>query len=576
MADTFIDPLQQVLDKYRAAAGEQPIATKSSDEQPQPIDREESTEDMYGDNDLAQDIAREDAIREQERLDRIAEMRTNVDSDVMMPPDPHDMNYHKEAIAYQGEKLEIVTRMIQNVIHKYELVGGIPEEIKMQVMGELIDIYHRTGEQISEEFEQTILKHWQTPPAANVMSDQRREQTQPVNMTDDQEQQQTSPQIPVPTININVEAGTPVTVNVDDSIVPNFTRSNEVNIHVKELTPMTLEAMTIIENSPRPNVIKPYDSGLHDVPVTLPLSGYRCVMRPINYFGFIQLTTPMSGNNSENELRKWSVIYKHMKNVSIGEFADFEDFLKKTKYQDRELLMWALLVATADEEETISFPCNNDKCGRMNTVKYHPREIVHLDPELIPEHYNRTHSVSVGDEALEHFHAVSGKRTMYRLEESDLYVEINEPSAYEFINEKLELVQNLYKRYRPNEEDMTNFDVNDPTMIEFDYLSANAMFVSAFVKIDNQTNPPTHYRYTNWDTDIERIITEDLGTEDSATLLKLIEHARSNVTPASFYIPNVVCPHCGHKENLVIGDIGNTLLLQMSRRLGSTKINLIK
>ena len=109
--------------------------------------------------------------------------------------------------------------------------------------------------------------------------------------------------------------------------------SRVVDILVKEVSEKELKMANIIENSNIKGIISKYDSGINDVPLTLPLSGYRCVMRSINWWDFIKLTAPSSNSPVDNELKKWSVLYDHMKNVSIGEFTDLEDFMKKTKYQ---------------------------------------------------------------------------------------------------------------------------------------------------------------------------------------------------------------------------------------------------
>ena len=298
-------------------------------------------------------------------------------------------------------------------------------------------------------------------------------------------------------------------------------------------------------------------------------------MRPINWFDFIKLTAPTSQNAPDNELKKWSVIYEHIKNPSIGEFENFEDFLKKTKYQDRELLMWGLLVATADDVEPLSIKCGNPKCNNQIKIKYNPRKLVHLDESLIPSWYDDAYKASPGAEAYKVWESVNGRRKRYKLPNTGIIAEVNEPSAYEFITVKLPLMNDLYKRYRPDGQ-MTEVDMNDPSMLEFDYLSTNAMFVSALTIVRNEQGKRKEYRYTNWE-DIEKIITTGLDAEDSGILLKIIEKTRTNVTPVAFRVDNVDCPVCGrHEEYIPINDIGSTLLFQVSRRLSNTQINLIE
>jgi hypothetical protein len=572
-----------------------PITTNVATSATAAVPATSNDEDEYGVNDLAAEMAAEDAAREAARREAFEERQKNADTQnkkVLMPPDEHDPEHHKEAIGFQTDKLAIVTTMVNKVVAKYHLfTGGIPDmdqkgrPIKMHLIGELIDQYHKDGEVITPEFESLILNNWIMDDGSTAMSyiknpkketDNTGEDTTTTTTTESDtdkapESIDEALKNDAPTINITVENGTPVTVNVDESIVAETTRSREINVHVREVSEYDLHASTIIENSQQEGIIGVYDSGSHDVPITLPLSGYRCVMRPINWFDFIQLTAPTSQNQSDNELKKWSVIYKHMKNPSIGDFENFEDFLKKTKYQDREILMWAILVATADEEEHIDLKCQNKKCGRSIPVTYYPREIIHLDSEHIPSYYTKTHDVAVGEEALRHWKDINCRRKRYKLPNTGIIAEINDPTAYEFITKKLPLVQKLYERYR-SEGSLADLDTNDPTLAEFDYISAHALLISAMTIVkDNK-----EYRYTNWD-DIEKIITESLDTADSGILLKVIQQSRTNVSPASFYLSDIECPACHRLEKkVVISDIANTLLFQISRRLENTQVNLIE
>lgn len=601
-----IDPLEALLAKQKAAmegkSVEEVESVSFADEAVDP-----SPEDIYGDNDLAEDIANEEAEEKANRAAMAAEMaeakKQRESEAVFMPPDEHDMKYHEEAIGFQTDKLSVVTSMVNKVVAKYRIIsGGIPEALtneqrqmglltRMNVMGELIEIYHKNGEKITTEFESMILSNWVMPDGTlainninenGIVIDKLMMNT-PSNNTPNNNASEaaTTQEVPAeekkpdaPQINITVEKNTPVTVNVDKELVADIEKTNEVNIFVKEVTDKDMLATTVVENSNREGIINPYDSGINDVPLTLPLSAYRCVMRSINWFDFIKLTAPTSNNGSDNELKKWSVIYDHLKNPSIGEFDSFEDFLKKTKYQDRELLMWGLLVATADEEETLSITCGNPKCKNNIKIKYHPRTIQHIDNKKTPKWFEAA-DAAVGPEAISVWETACNMRKRYKLPNTGIIAEINEPSAHDFITKKLPLINDLYKRYKPDDE-LANVNVNDVSMAEFDYLSANALFVSAMTIVRTEKGKTKEYRFTNWE-DIEEIITKALDAEDSGILLKIIEKTRANVSPVSFYLENVDCPVCGrHEDRIPINEIGNTLLFQVSRRLSNTEINLIE
>ena len=562
-----------------------------------------SEEDIYGNNDMEAAIAAEDKAREDERAQLAAEQKAIADAakektNTFMPPDEKDMKYHEEAIGFQTEKLAIVTTMINKVVAKYRLIsGGIPTQMmkdntgrvildQVAVKAELCELYEKNGEVITPEFENIILDNWimsdNTLASENIVNgvvvDPGMQNNAPAtNNTTESTDAVNVANIPqtteekVPQINITVEPNTPVTVNVDDSIVANMSQAKEIDILVKEVSEKELQMANIIENSNIEGIITKYDSGINDVPLTLPLSGYRCVMRSINWFDFIKLTAPTSNNPVDNEIKKWSVIYDHMKNVSIGEFTDLEDFMKKTKYQDREFLMWGLLVATADDEEVLEFKCTNPKCRKPVRVTYRPRNIQHVDEKKIPSWWVPASKAAPGPDAIKIWESATGLRKRYKLPNTGIIVEINEPSAYEFVTNKLPLIDRIFKEYRP-EGSMADIDPNDPTMAEFDYLSANALFVSAMtIPRDGK-----EYRFTDWDS-IKEIITKGLNAEDSGILLKIIEKSRNVGSPITFRINDITCEACKeHLDYMPIPDIGNTLLFRVSQRLSNTQINLVE
>ena len=586
------DPILDLINKHKAAMGE---------DSPQPSTEQTPEEDIYGNNDMEAAIAAEDKAREDERAQLAAEQKAIADAakektNTFMPPDEKDMKYHEEAIGFQTEKLAIVTTMINKVVAKYRLIsGGIPTQMmkdntgrvildQVAVKAELCELYEKNGEVITPEFENIILDNWimsdNTLASENIVNgvvvDPGMQNNAPAtNNTTESTDAVNVANIPqtteekVPQINITVEPNTPVTVNVDDSIVANMSQAKEIDILVKEVSEKELQMANIIENSNIEGIITKYDSGINDVPLTLPLSGYRCVMRSINWFDFIKLTAPTSNNPVDNEIKKWSVIYDHMKNVSIGEFTDLEDFMKKTKYQDREFLMWGLLVATADDEELLQFTCQNPKCGKPIRITYRPRNIQHVDEEKIPKWWSAAGKAAPGEDAVKVWEEASGLRKRYQLPNTKIIVEINEPSAYDFVTKKLPLIEELFKRYRPD-SDMSKINPEDPTLAEFDYLSANALFVSALTILRDGKE----YRFTDWSS-MEEIITKGLNAEDSGVLLKIIEKARSNVSPITFRVNNITCSACKqHYDYMPIPDIGGTLLFQVSQRLSNTQINL--
>lgn len=611
MANKNDDVLLNLLNKHKEANGiptepinpvEEPVE-KIAEVDEVPVDADidvEEDEDIYGVNDLMKRIEAEEAADKAAREAMFAARQQDTRPKELMMPDEKDETYLTEAVGYQGDKLSNITLMVNKVVAKYRLISGCIQDVvppgsrvlpKRAVMGELAEIYDSQNSAnpiITPEFESVILSNWVMPDGSTaieninengivvdrtIMPAETQEEKLPV--TNDGPVEDT-PAV----ININVEPNTPVEVNVDNELIASLTKTKKIDIYVNEISSSDMEASTIIENTDQEGIITTYDPGINDVPITLPLSGYRCVMRGINYLDFIKLSAPSSGNTTDAEIKTWTIIYNHLKNPSIGDFKDFEDFLKKTKYQDRELLMWGVLAATLDEQDTISITCGNPNCGEKHTIVYYPRELIHVDESRIPAWYVPAYQAAAGPEAVSVWEQASQKRVSYKFNDSKISVEINEPSAYEFITQKLPLLDELYQRYKPNSsfsEDMRNTDENEPSileradMLEFNYLSSIAMYLSAVIIERNGKK----YRFTRWK-DIEKVVSGSLSSTDSSILVSLIEQVRSNTTPVSFRINDVTCPHCKHHDDFIpINNLQEQLLVRVYVKLGNTQINLI-
>lgn len=588
---SFVDPLQELMDRHNKALGAE--TSDDTAEQPQ-IDSEMFDDDPYGDNDLANEIAAEEAEREAEKQRRYeeAEAARQQQKKIMMPPDPYDQERTTEDVDFQGQTLQIVANMVQQVAYKNGLKsGGIPEatdadpDLRMHIMGELIGLYYRDGDMITDEFEQLVLSNW----VGNDVEEESTSETGVDESTPIEEvvEQKVVDKKEPAQININVEGDTPVDVHIDENVVAEITETNQIDVVVRRTTKTELLSSKIVQNSQRNDIIVPYVSEMDDVPITLPMSAYRCTIRAVNYWEFIQLgSSPNSASRADADKKQWSIIYDHIKNASIGQFANFEDFMKKTKYMDRELLMWGVLIASAKDEETITIRCGNPKCKKHHQIKYNPRTLIHVNKDLIGKYeWNKTGTVAPGAAAIEHYEKINSAVRRYKLPNTGFIVEIDDaPSAYDFINRRYPLMDALRDRFKPKDDEIPE-DIetreereeyiekslnNNP---EYSYLLAHAMFITAISTIKDGTE----YRYTNWE-DIETIITKSLDMDDAAILLQLVNQlASANVSPMEFYLEDFTCDQCKrHEDRIMIPDVGDSLIFQLSRRLSSTKINLIE
>ena len=582
MTEKFVDPIDELLARHmnqeeldeRATKQAEENVIETSTETDLSFDDQDTVID-YGDNDLADEIK---AVEEKEAEEREEAIRQHEEAQKAMkamitegPPHPLDMERTAQTFDFEREKIATVTMMVNQVVAKHHLVsGGIPDDKRMRVMGNLVDIYYRSGEVITPEFEELILQNWignnPTPTENDPVENTKVVEDNKKVVEDEKDEDRNT------TININVEPGTPVTVNIDGEMMDEIDRRHEVNVIVHEVDEKEMRSSTIIENSQLDGIITPYESSATDVPLTLPMSAYRCTMGGVSMFDIIKLSSIQNGNPRDMDIKTWTLIYNHLKNSSIGKFKSFDDFLKHTDYRDMELLLWGAFVATADEEETISFTCGNPNCRYHMDFKYNPRTIIHVDDKLVPEHYAKTHQVASGKAAIEHWESIHSKKKIYELPDSKVMIELDDFSAWDYHNIKMPIMQQVYNRYRPDDKEINIGALSEDEQNEMNFILLFLLYIKSVTINKDQKS----YRYTNW-RDIERVVTSHIGNKDLQILMAVINQVRNTDSPISFYLENVVCPKCGRKDDRIpVNDIMRSLFFQMSNGLNNITVNFVE
>ena len=264
MTEKFVDPIDELLARHMNQEELEERAAKHAEENVveeyvEPV-IEVETEIDYGDSDLEDEIRAQEEMEAQERDEMI---RKHEEAEQAMkdritegPPHPLDLEKTAKTFDFESEKLATVTMMVNQVVAKHHLVsGGIPDDIRFQVMGNLVDMYYRNGEVITPEFEQLILSNWvgndPTPVMNEPIADE--DKIDDNKVVEEKEDKST-------TININVEPGTPVTVNIDGEMIDEIDHRREVNVIVHEVDEKEMRSSTIIENSQLEGIITPYES----------------------------------------------------------------------------------------------------------------------------------------------------------------------------------------------------------------------------------------------------------------------------------------------------------------------------
>lgn len=544
-------------------------------------------DDIYGTNDLEKEMREEDIRLAAERKRKLEERRAEEEANkAAMPAQSLDPEYQKKAVTFQVDKIAMINRMCQMVLKKYKITTGeIPESYppedthdkltRLQCMGEMTEYYENHGAVIDETFEKLLLDNWQMPDGqyacewihnGDTPDDSNEEINQARRITDDVDV--------TPTINIFApEDASSIVVNIDENMLADLSEEKKVNVKIKRVSEKELISAPIIENSDKPGIIKPYAPETGDIALTLPISGYRCTVSALNWFEALNLEDVAGKNSADRAIDQWSTIYKHIKNPSIGNFESFEDFLKKTNYLDQEYFMWGLLTATTGDHEEFMNKCSNPKCEKGFLIKYDPHTVAHINKEHLDDDYIKTHEVAPGDEAMKHFNKVQSKRMRYELPESKVVIDIGSPSVYDFINNRLGVLDKLGDQMAKEAQIAGDPNYRSPR-IQLQ-MTFNLYINSVLIPV-TENGVKKYYKYDKWNDILEAL--DALSWGDSGILMKLMQTvAEKLASPIDMYIENITCPHCKkHFDKMFIGNIQNQLLFRASRRLENTEISLIE
>lgn len=618
-----VNPLEALLNKHRQATGAEDEKTKTASAELMPqdvdIDVDESPylvgadlatgeanvastskpldlpkdipaveeEDIYGTNDLEKEIREEDARLAEERKRKLEEKRAaEAANKAAMPAQSLDPEYQKKAVTFQVDKIAMINRMCQMVLRKYKITTGeIPESYppedthdkltRLQCMGEMTEYYENHGAVIDDTFEKLLLDNWLMPDGqyacewihnGDASSDDSDESKEARKVNEDVDT--------TPTINIFApEDASSIVVNIDEDMLADLSEEKKVNVKIKRVSEKELISAPIIENSDKPGIIKPYAPETGDIALTLPISGYRCTVSALNWFEALNLEDVAGKNSADRAIDQWSTIYKHIKTPSIGNFESFEDFLKKTNYLDQEYFMWGLLTATTGDHEEFMNKCSNPKCEKGFLIKYDPHTVAHINKEHLDDDYIKTHEVSPGEEAMKHFNKVQSKRMRYELPESKVIIDLGSPSVYDFINNRLGVLDRLGEQMAKEAQAAGDPEYRSPR-IQLQ-MTFNLYINSVLIPV-TEDGVKKYYKYDKWNDILEAL--DSLSWGDSGIMMKLMQTVSQKLaSPIDMYIENVTCPHCKkHFDKMFIGNIQNQLLFRASRRLENTEISLIE
>lgn len=183
------------------------------------------------------------------------------------------------------------------------------------------------------------------------------------------------------------------------------------------------------------DIIKENDYTGSRVSIYFPASGFKAQMKGMTYGEYADVALSMDNVTFDQYYKRLSIIYNKMTNISTGPFADFEDFLKNFAYTDIQLAVYALFVATEQEQQQIQLRCGRNDCHKTFDWKYGTRNILRLD-QCAEEFLVRMKEIVTADAAdydKIRENAIVNKPTCIELPYSKYVVELGIVSAYDFL-----------------------------------------------------------------------------------------------------------------------------------------------
>lgn len=352
------------------------------------------------------------------------------------------------------------------------------------------------------------------------------------------------------TINIIIDkTGLGTDIEFDDREKKLLSSSNE--IHVTEVESLELETIQTDFNIDDDDDdisflddIDKYQLSVSKTNMVFPASGFKADMLGMSWGELANITLDISDQDNEDYLnfdkmyKKFTVIYKKMKNATCGEFKDFDDFLKKFAYDDVPLATFGLLISTQPEHDSIALRCRKSGCEKSFVQKYAVRSIIDFD--------------SAGDKYLSMIEKIANanskedyrriaedadvrKVKRFRLPDSGFVIEVGPISCYEYLYKVLKVVNNLRNQ-------VENVDEN-----EIDPDISNKYELSIYLRSVRAINIPTKRgKYERITAPMKMInILSSIVPPNDLEILAAVADGSQSQYGISYSVKNATCPHCG-------------------------------
>jgi hypothetical protein len=367
-------------------------------------------------------------------------------------------------------------------------------------------------------------------------------------------------------------------VSFSDDEIDKIKKSRSVTLNIvegKDIEYSIIKEDDDTKMSDIDTILRQYTRKMNDMRVSLPASKYRCTFTGLSYPEMLDLNYSQELNNIDGERKKWTIVFNHMKNPSIGEFKEyesvddsgntititaFEDFLKKTSFVDLDYALWAILCATCLDKEIVSIDCHSENCNNHYEWTYDPKELIQLDSVLTNtlDEMKMTGEVNTMDDIMKHYNGSMLKlQNTVTLPSSGFVLCFGHVSAYDYLEERL-----------PN---IAYISEKQDTMVS-NVFEASGLGVIKYILLPDIIDS-SKFRKVSDGIDIMKVV-HTLDELDCKTIGEIISLMMDPYS-FKFSLKNLVCPKCHTRSSIDIDDISRLLFL-IAQSLSNSEVKLIR
>ena len=379
----------------------------------------------------------------------------------------------------------------------------------------------------------------------------------------------------------------------DQEDVDKIKKSRRVELDIVETTPLEYNEVVELDENAIDNVLSQYTRKMNDVSSPIPASKYRATFTGLSYPEILDLSQSQELNTVDGLKKKWTIVFNHLKNPSIGQFKPFryyidpstkkkvhlnagepvpegakleygdafDDFLKKTSFLDLDFMLWKILCATTMESEVISINCharhNGEECKKEYDWVYSTKNLLDMekiDPAVLEE-MDKTATVSSQQEIEANYKdSFLASSSVITLPHSGFKIMCGHQSAYEHINTIFGKVLEITEAQSPSASDaltVTMLSVVKAVLVPYNGSYAKINSVDGIMKVLKQ---------------LDEVDYQTVG-----------EMMRVILEPYQFTynLRDIVCPKCGNVSNIPIQDMSRMLFI-VAQSLMSVQVVLKK